>query len=610
MENLSIKQSLSSSHGQALGQAKGQVKAVPHTPHIQKGKALDGHVGFKPIGNGNDDLSKIGASEDEGGEEQSFSSLLSSDEVINDAMGQAKPDGIGLTSQEPGDRKGNDKGSISKEGKKKFFVDNKMTIVQANQMGEGAGKNGEDGIDGEKNKIVLSIDNIIHQKKDEKKYVINESEKEKEKNKIDLNTVFAFQTTSEKDDIKNVINKNSDEIKEKIEKLIADKKTIVDEQKQKTGSLPSEKNNIMEKTEVKEINKILQSNEVFGKDGIHKNRETSDLPIYFVKTNNQDPGLYGQKNITSSKDLYNISTPQMMKLSSANALFMNDSLPVDTIATSPTMIKSDHSEHLSLADQGLVLMYKNQQAQNDLGPFAQVRNPVFTTVAPMGNSKILIPVTEKDGGPFDEGVGSVSLKQMQMPRSQEAFIPVMQQAENLSSIPKQQLINEIQNYFLTASASKDSKVAVVFDHADLGRVMLQVTKTPDKLIDIRIKTSTDEGRDFFIANKDQLTSLIKVGGPAVGEFIIDRPSHDLMSSLSQTQNALMPKTDSARQDLNRLVDDGPAFSYNPQDQQNDKQQNSQQQDQKFRKDQWNSYLNASAGRENSKSTYNEYMNLS
>lgn len=103
--------------------------------------------------------------------------------------------------------------------------------------------------------------------------------------------------------------------------------------------------------------------------------------------------------------------------------------------------------------------------------------------------------------------------------------------DQIGSVPKEQLLQEIKNHLIQLSTAQDKNVGVIFEHQDLGRVLLQVKRSPDEKVHVHIQTGNNEALAFFQKHREEMISIVKESAPKMGEFIIDRPLGDMGQSL-------------------------------------------------------------------------------
>lgn len=88
------------------------------------------------------------------------------------------------------------------------------------------------------------------------------------------------------------------------------------------------------------------------------------------------------------------------------------------------------------------------------------------------------------------------------------------------------LINQITNYLAQMSAAKERSTELVFNHSDLGRIALQVSKGKNaglEGIDVQIKAQESMGSNFFNHYKDELITNLEKAGIKVNDFRVDAP---------------------------------------------------------------------------------------
>lgn len=143
----------------------------------------------------------------------------------------------------------------------------------------------------------------------------------------------------------------------------------------------------------------------------------------------------------------------------------------------------------------------------------------------------------------------------------------------IKSTNANEIIDQISNHIIQNQTARSTNVDLAVNHADLGRININVSKLNPEQVNIQIMTHTPEGKQFFAENSRGLLNHLATNGVNVNDLKLDNTSSSNLNSGKDHSNSSEQFTGGGR----------------GQHSANQSEDNNRRQDSKRREDLWDLY---------------------
>lgn len=342
--------------------------------------------------------------------------------------------------------------------------------------------------------------------------------------------------------------------------------------------------------------------------GIAAAQSQTDVPVEVIFNNAQEMPVNTQANLTAKSDLQALLTGdgnlniEMPKADSSLYVADNNLLNVEPVLSENgevvnEVVNNDTKLKLSKEVATNPKLVDNENVVDLLNQKKNFRNPVQAQYANQNPKfvleKIMKEVKAKAGVNEMTPDEAKMMKNLDMLTDADKMVKLVGGEKNADNQPQlntkatdkvfdmskikstnaNEIIDQISNHIIQNQTARSTNVDLAVNHADLGRININVSKLNPEQVNIQIMTHTPEGKQFFAENSRGLLNHLATNGVNVNDLKLDNTSSSNLNSGKDNSNS------------------SEQFAGNPRGQQspNQSEDNNRRQDSKRREDLWDLY---------------------